>query len=123
MAHQQLYSTIAEKPDADISEIQIIVEKIGKRIHGRLLQHTFQDRRILREEYKHAVIFRYFRSQPKSIAQLNIRNGLQRFCGTDINIATHNHGYEYQREQHSSSVHKADLKRKQILKVVVRAPI
>ena len=91
--HEHFHGAVGENPYTDVGEVEVVGEQCGECLHRRLLKHTLQLGWLFARTDEHAVVLRYLRAEPQTVAYdvriLGYR--LQRFGGAYVHVAAHYH--------------------------------
>ena len=90
--HQQLHSTVAQQPDADISQIEVVLQQRSQRFGTGFLEHHLQNVGCTLVTDKHPVVFGDRRIQPQAVANhIGIGNLSDALGSPDIYITADYH--------------------------------
>ena len=91
--HQQLDSAVAEQPDANIGQVEMVFQQFRQALSIRLLQHHLQHIRRTTVTDKNTVVLGNRGVEPQAIAHhIGIGDSANALCCADIHIATDYHG-------------------------------
>ena len=115
--HEQTDGTVAEQPDADVGQIELLPLERLKLFHGRLLKHLAQDMRRRTVGNEDTVIAGHGSIEPKAVADdIGLGHRRQRLRGADVDIATDDHRVEsLGRHRHDALVER-QLERQEVLR-------
>ena len=90
--HQQLDGTVGEKPDANIGEVEVVLEELGKPFDRWFLKHALQYIRCPSVADENPMVLGNRGIKPETIAHhIGIGNSAYALCGTDVHVTTDNH--------------------------------
>ena len=89
---QQPHRLVAQHPDADIRQVEVVLQQLRQRLRRRLLQHLFQDVRRTAVAHEHPVVLGDRGVQPQTVTHhIGLRNLSDALGSTDIHVAADNH--------------------------------
>ena len=89
---QQPHRLVAQHPDADIRQIEVVLQQFRQRLRRRLLQHLLQDVRRTAVAHEYPVVLGDRGVQPQAVTHhIGLGNLSDALGSTDIHVATDNH--------------------------------
>ena len=64
LLHEQLDGTVAQQPNADVSQVEVVAQESVERLDGGFLQHTLQHRRVIACRYEDSMVLGSLGVQP-----------------------------------------------------------
>ena len=90
--HHQFYRPVAQQPDSDVHQEQVLAHQCAQLGHTGFLQHESQPLRRTAFRYEYPMVLSQARVYPQPVAHhIGLGDVLQRPVGTDIHVAT---GYQ-----------------------------
>ena len=91
--HEQLDRLVAQQPDADVRQVEMVFLQHCQLFHAGFLQHLLQHARRLTATDEDTMVLGDGGIEPQAIADhIGLGHLTQSLCGTDIHVATDNHG-------------------------------
>ena len=114
--HHQFHRPVAQQPNPDVHQEQMLAHQCAQLGHTGFLQHESQPLRRPAVRYEHPMVLSQARVYPQPIAHhVGFGDVLQRPVGTDIHVATgHQRVQRLRRTLHNLLV-KGQLKRQKVL--------
>ena len=120
--HEQADGTVAEEPDADVGEVEMILLQRLQLVDRRFLEHLLEDLRRALVGHEHAVVLGNVGTEPEAIADhVGLRYRRQGLRGADEHVATDHHGVETLWGFLHHLLEEGQLQREQVLRQTLAA--
>ena len=89
---QQLHGPVGEQPDADVGQVEMVLQQLRQLFRSRLLQHLLQHTGCPSVAHEDAVVPGDSGIEPQAVAHhVGIGYSIQPLCRTDVDIAADYH--------------------------------
>ena len=113
---EHFHSLVAEYPQTDVGEIEMLTDEVLERFHRWFLQHTFQGGGVFPFRYEYPVGCRHLIIEPKTVTHhVGLGHHRRAFVGSNEHITAHYHGVHRLRCHGHHLLEKRHLQREQVL--------